>query len=356
MGVWDDVLRENESLFRDSVALSYDYIPKLVPFRELEQKRVAACIKPLFSRTSGRNILVYGLPGVGKTVAIRHVLEEIEDHTEDIVPLYINCWKKNTSYKILLEICDLIGYKLTHNKNTQDLFGIIKERLNKYSVVFCFDEVDKLEDTDFLYFILEDIYRASIVLITNYKSWLAALDERIKSRLTPELLEFRPYNDHEVAEILKQRLQYAFVPGVWPDDAFALVVRHTTDYEDVRAGLYLLKETTILAEEAGAKKVTRDHVDKAVAKMQEFTIKQTQELEDDARFILALVKENSGKRIGDVFAQYQEKGGMRSYKSFQRKIQSLADAQFIDVEKVTDAKGNTTILMHKDSTKKLTDF
>ena len=350
------MLRDNESVFVDPIALSYDYLPKLVPFRETEQKRVAACIKPLFSRTSGRNILVYGLPGVGKTVAVRHVLNEIEEHTEEILPLYINCWKKNTSYKILLEICGLAGYKFVHNKTTQDLFSVLKEKLNKSSVVFCFDEVDKLEDTDFLYFILEDIYRASIILITNYKNWLAALDERIKSRLTPELLEFRPYADHEIHEVLKQRLQYAFVSGVWQDDAFLLAVQRTTECEDVRAGLYLLKEAGLCAEEASSKKITLEHVQKAAAKMQEFTIKQTQELEDDAKFILSVVKDNSGKRIGEVFAQYQEKGGMRTYKSFQRKIQALAEAGFVDTEKVTGAGGNTTIVKQKENTKKLTEF
>lgn len=356
MGVWNDMLRDNESVFVDPVVLSYDYLPKLVPFRETEQKKVASCIKPLFSRTTGRNVLVYGLPGIGKTVAVRHVLNEIEEHTDEILPLYINCWKKNTSYKILLEICSLVGYKFTHNKTTQDLFSVIKEKLNKSSVVFCFDEVDKLDDTDFLYFILEDIYRASIVLITNYKNWLAALDERIKSRLTPELLEFQPYTDHEVSEILKQRLQYAFVAGVWQDDAFALSVEKTTEYEDVRAGLYLLKEAGLCAEEASSKKVTLEHVQKAVAKMQEFTRKQTQELEDDAKFILSLVKEHSGERIGELFIAYQQKGGLRVYKSFQRKIQALADASFLDTEKVTDANGNTTLVRMKGTTKKLTEF
>ena len=356
MSVWNDILKDNESVFQDPVALSYDYLPKLVPFRENEQKKVAACVKPLFSRTPGRNMLVYGLPGVGKTVAIRHVLNEIEEHTDEIISLYINCWKKNTSYKILIEICELIGYKFTHNKTTQDLFKIIKEKLNKYSVVFCFDEVDKLEDTDFLYFILEDIYRASIVLITNYKNWLAALDERIKSRLTPELMEFRPYNDFEIKGILENRLQFAFVPNVWQDDAFSMVVQKTAEYEDVRAGLYLLKESGICAEEMSSKKIMLEHANKAFTKMQEFTVKQTQELEDDAKFILNLVKENSGKRIGDLFTSYQEKGGLRVYKSFQRKIQSLSEAGFIEVEKVTGTGGNTTLIKSKDGVKKLTDF
>ena len=356
MGIWNDILGDNESLFLDPIALSYDYIPKLVPFREKEQKQVAACIKPLFSKMGGRNVLVYGLPGVGKTVAVRHVLSEIEEHTDDIISLYVNCWKKNTSYKILIEICTLIGYKFTHNKTTQEIFNVIKDRLNKKSVAFCFDEVDKLEDTDFLYFILEDIYRASLVLITNYKNWLAALDERIRSRLTPELLEFKSYNAAEVHAILKQRLQYAFVSNVWEENAFSLAVKQTAETEDIRAGLYLLKEAGSCAEDASSKKIRVEHVEKAIAKLQEFTVKQTKELEDDEKFILGVVKEHSGKRIGELFSLYQEKGGLRVYKSFQRKIQALAEAGFIEAEKVTGAGGNTTLVKIKDVTKRLTEY
>ena len=37
------------------------------------------------------------------------------------------------------------------------------------NAVFVFDEIDKLEDYDFLYTILEDIYRKAIFLITSLR-------------------------------------------------------------------------------------------------------------------------------------------------------------------------------------------
>ena len=190
MGVFDSMLKDNESLFMDPIALDYDFMPKIVPYREKEQQQIAICIKPLFSNRNGKNILIHGPPGIGKTVDVIHVIKELEEKTDDIIPIYINTWQKNTTYKIVIELCDQLSYKFTHNKKTEELFSIVQKDLNKKSVVICFDEIDKVEDLDFLYMLLEQIYRKTINMITNYKSWALEMDERIKSRLALEFLEF----------------------------------------------------------------------------------------------------------------------------------------------------------------------
>ena len=220
MGAFNGMLKGGESLVKNELALDYSYIPKLIPYREGQMRTIAAAIKPLFQKRNGRNMFIYGLPGVGKTVAVKHILKEIEEESEDVTPFYINCWQKNTAFKILTEMCDVVGYKLVQNKRTEELFDIVKQYVNKSerSAVFVFDEVDKIEDFDFIYSVLEDVFRKSVVLITNYKEFIAELDERIKSRLTAEMLEFQPYNLSETSGVLKQRMDYAFVQGVWEDD------------------------------------------------------------------------------------------------------------------------------------------
>ncbi|MBI2147265.1 AAA family ATPase [Candidatus Woesearchaeota archaeon] len=357
MGLFKDVLGNQESVFRDHIPLDYDYIPKLVPYREQQQRQIAACIKPLLTKRNGRNVFVHGPPGVGKTVAVKHLLKELEEETEEIVPLYINCWQKNSMYKIVLEICDLLDYRFTHNKKTDELFKIIKDILNKKAVVIVLDEADKLEDEDLIYNVLEEIYRRTVILITNYKDWMANLDNRIKSRLTAEVVEFSHYTKEETHGVLSERMKYAFYPDAWDEDAFALAADKAHELKDIRLGLYLLREAGNAAEDKASKRITKDHVNVGISKLEEFSIKEKEALEDETKFILTVVKNNTGKKIGDIFKAYQTEGGNSGYKTFQRKIAKLSDNKFVSVKKISGgADGNTTLITYNGSVTQLSDF
>ena len=353
MGLFEGMLGAGESLFKNEDALDTEFVPKLLPYRENQQKHIATCIKPLLQDRNGRNLFIYGAPGVGKTAAMRWVFRDLEDTTEAVVPIYINCWQKNTTYKIIVEICEQLGYRFTQNKNTEELFKVLQGILATKSIVFAFDEIDKTEDFDFLYSILNDIYKRSVFLITNYKEWLDQLEDRIKSRLLPEAIEFAQYNRTETAEILKHRIGYAFVPGVWDNKAFEMVVDKAAELKDIRAGLYLLREAGRAAEDNSSKKILPEHAEKAIEKLSDFKIKNSAELEDDSRLVLSVVKENSGQKIGDLYNIYKEKNGMGSYKTFQRRIDKLNESGFITANKVCGKEGNTTIVSYS---KKLTEF
>ena len=356
MSMFGDMLKDSESIFLDDIPLNYDFLPKIITGRESEQNKIKACIKPLVVNRNGKNILLHGSPGIGKTVVVKHMFKILEEETEDIIPIYINTWQKNTTYKIIIEICELLDYKFTHNKKTEELFDIIQKDLNKKSVVFCFDEIDKVEDLDFLYMILEKIYRKSIILITNYKSWAINLDERIKSRLNLEQLEFQKYSAVVLKQILLERLQYAFVPNVWEDSALNLAVKKTTEMGDVRTGLYILKESGNNAEDRASKKIQIEDVENAIQGVSQIKIKKTTELKDDEQVILDLVKQNSGKKIGDLFSIYKEEGGEGVYKTFQRKIEFLSKNKFISTKKQMGGIDGTTTLVNYERETKLNEY
>jgi cell division control protein 6 len=357
MALFKDMLSSEESLFKNELALDYSFLPKLLLHREQQQRYVATIIKPLLNEKNGKNLFIYGAPGIGKTAAMRFVLNELEEETEEVTPIYINCWQKNTTFKIVANICEQLGYRLTHNKRTEELFAVVKNILNKKAAVFAFDEVDKLEEIDFLYDILEEIYKKSILLVTNNKEWLDDLDERVKSRLLPETLEFKPYNLAETKDVLKQRLGYAFVHGVWNDDAFELIVNKTASAQDIRLGLHLMRESGNIAEDKSLRKITLEHAQNAITKIDQFTIKRSSDLTEDEHDILNMIKKNSEKKIGDLYLTYKDQGGSLVYKSFQRKIEKLEKNKFISVKKISGgADGNTSIVKYATETKKLTEF
>ena len=357
MALFKDILHSDESLFKNELALDYSFLPKILPHREQQQRCIATIIKPLLNEKNGKNLFIYGAPGIGKTVAMRFVLNELEEETDEVVPIYINCWQKNTTFKIVAEMCEQLGYRLTHNKRTEELFAVVKNILNKKAAVFAFDEVDKLEEIDFLYGILEEIYKKSILLVTNDREWLDNLDDRVKSRLLPETLEFKPYNLEETKDVLKQRVQYAFVPSVCDDNAFELIVKKTSEAQDIRLGLHLMRESGNIAEDKSSRKIASDHVNEAISKINQFTIKKSTDLTEDEHNILDIIKNNSEKKIGDLYTLYKEQGGPLVYKSFQRKIEKLEKNKFITVKKTLGgADGNTSIVKYATETKKLTEF
>lgn len=334
MALFESMLKNDESLFLNPEVLDFDYQPKLVPFRESQQAFIASCIKPLFQKRNGKNIFIFGSSGVGKTVSCRNVLKELEDQTEEIIPVYINVWKANTAHKIILEICSQLNYKFTQDRSTEELIKIITGMLNKKSLVIELDEIDKLkkDEQSILYHLLEDVYRKVIILITNNKDWLSTLDSRIRSRLLPEMMEFRPYTKEQIFEILKQRARYAFVENTFPDALIRKISEKTCDLQDVRAGLYLMKESAEIAESKSSKKVAEEYLGKAIEKLQEFKRIPPNNLDPDANILLEIIKSHSGSSTKDVHNFYNHSQKEVSYKTMKRKLDSLKKAGLIDIK------------------------
>ena len=344
------MLKDSESLFLNEMELDFDYVPRVIKYRESQQQHMVTCIKPLFQDRNGTHLMITGKPGIGKTVAVKKVFEELEQETQNIMPIYINCWKKDTFYKIILHICEKIGYKWVHNKKSDELFKEACKLLNKKRVAFCFDEVDKLEDQNILYHILEEVYKKTIFFITNEKNWLVKLDQRIRSRMIPEVLEFEPYNYDETKGILEQRKETAFVQNIWSEEAFEKIVEKTAELEDIRVGLFLLKETGNAAEDKSMKKIGLEHADTAMKKIDSFNIRKG--LGEEEQFLLDLIKEKPGS-LTQLYEDYKKKYD-KSYRTLQRKVKDLEEAGLVTVEEDKAKPGNTSSVSVVG--KKLTEF
>lgn len=350
MSFFNNILKSEETLFKNEDSLDPEWIPKILPHREKQQFQVVNCIKPLLQGRNGRNVLIYGGPGIGKTAAVKWVLRDLEENNDDVFPIYINCWQKNTSYKILCEICNQVNFVFTQNKKTEELFEAVKNIINKKSAVFVFDEIDKLEDVNFIYSLINDIYKKSIILITNYKDWYFTVEDRIKSRLLPESIEFTHYNKKETKDILKTRIDYAFFPNVWSEESIELVTDKSYQKKDIRVGLKLLREAGLEAEEQSSKKILLKHVEKVIKKI---NLEEPSILDQNDKILLRVLKKNNDERIGELFKKYLESGGKGTYKSFQRKIDKLEKGKFIKTKKIIGGrKGTTTIIEYK----KLTEY
>jgi len=64
MGLFNNMLSNDESLFINSIALDLDFQPKLVPYRENHQGYIAQCIKPLLQQRNGKNLIAMHLSNI----------------------------------------------------------------------------------------------------------------------------------------------------------------------------------------------------------------------------------------------------------------------------------------------------
>lgn len=349
MSYFKESAGEGENLFKNEDALDPEFVPKLLPYRDFQQKRIAACIKPLLEKRDGRNAFVYGAPGIGKTAALKWVLRELEEEYEDVLQIYINCWQKNTTYKILLDICEQLGYAFTQNKNSEQLFEVIKGILNKKQSVLVFDEIDRAEDQAFLYSILNEIYKTSIIMITNVPEWIETIDHRIQSRILAERIEFKKYSQQEIKEILQQRTEYAFLPETWQHEALEEASKIAYEQGDIRTGMFIMREAGRYAEEDGQQKITPEHITKAKALLSKKNFDNGLNIEE--KEILSAVKEDVSIKIGDLHKKLGEK---INYKTLQRRIEKLSRGGYIRTETIKGGQEGSTTLINYE--KKLSEF
>lgn len=334
----EDFLKFEETIFKESMVLDYDYLPHVLKFRENQQQYIGTIIKPLFAGRIGSNLIITGKPGIGKTAACKHVLREMEQFSDKIYGIYVNCWKHDTVYKVLVDICEQLGYKWIQNKKTNELMEEIAKIINKRSAVIILDEVDKLKEEQVIYQLVEDIFKKCIILITNDKEYLSTLDQRTRSRLIPELIEFEPYSLKETLDILEERKKFAFYPEVLDTKILEPIVQKTFDEKDIRIGLFLLKESGNAAENRSSKKINIEDVQKAITKISAFQ-QSKRTLDDEEKELLNIIKENNGQLSSKIYQIYFEQFN-KSDRTFRRKVSSLKENNFIEIKEIKDSNGN----------------
>ncbi len=336
MSLFDETLMNDETLFKDDTVLDFDFLPSKILYREDLINNIVLGIKPLFFNQKPNNFFIFGVPGIGKTASVRFVLKELEEKTDNIKPLFINCWRNTTKHSIFVEIARQINLPFPDKGiSTETIIQTVFTKLkNKKGVVIVFDEIDKSSNQDFLYEFIENLGRkVSVILITNNKEFILSIDDRIKSRLCLETIEFKPYSFDEVTGILKERVKYAFKPSVVEEEVIKLISEQAFNKKDVRLGLFLLLKSGKIAERDASKKVLEKHYEKAINLLAEFRIKiSNKELTKTQEKIFQLIKQNPGNITGFYYNAFLKDGGGLTPRAFRNQLQTLEKEYLIKFE------------------------
>ncbi|MFH8119674.1 MAG: AAA family ATPase [Candidatus Aenigmatarchaeota archaeon] len=226
------------------------FVPTRLLQRDGQKDEIVRCLSPALKKKRITNIYLWGPSGTGKTVLIKHILENYFKECS----AYVNCFRFRTTRDILREILFQFSVMTKETDSIADMFKKLEE-IAKRKIIICSDEVDQIRDTDKdeVLYNLSDI-GCGLILISNYPiHHLWNLDQRTRDRLALVDIEFPRYLPDELFDIGKDRRQFAFVPGTLPDVMIRIAAQKADG--DARILLLTLKNAGRIAEEREAKKV-----------------------------------------------------------------------------------------------------
>jgi cell division control protein 6 len=314
--------KRGRALFQDRDALSTEFIPASLPFREAQITSVAQVLAPALLGSKPSNLLLYGKTGTGKTAVARLVIGKLQrqDETKQISTFYVNC-RLGTEYMTLAKIADALSPdKRNKIPETGLSLAAVVDRIfetiskNAIHLVLIFDEIDYLVNTndDTLYKFTRSGESTApgfitIVGISNDLRFKEALDARVLSSLGEEELVFPPYTTEELRLILTERTKIAFKPGVVPEAVVNLCAAlAAAEHGDARRAIDLLRVAGDVAERDGRQRVDEESLRKASEKIERDAVEVAlNSLPLQAKIIImAASKFPGGTSTGEVYLTY----------------------------------------------------
>ena len=271
------------SLVKNRQALTIDYVPEKLPFRDEETKALAQVLSTIFKGARPSNLLLFGKPGTGKTAAARSVVDRLAKKASelktDVTVLFVNAKiAGGSAYKVIFEIAEELGINKEQEKQvhftglsmgeaTDRVLNFIQKK--KLNLVLVIDEIDSLVDRsgdDILYNFTRANQRMNggfitLIGISNSLTFKDKLDPRVRSSLSEEEIVFNPYTVEQLRQILQERAKLSFNEGAISEAAVNLCAAIAgREHGDARKAIELLRVAAELAERDGTTKVDEKHV------------------------------------------------------------------------------------------------
>lgn len=325
MNIFERIISSSR-IFRNRDVLRHTYTPDELPHRDEQINALATILAPALRYETPSNVLIYGKTGTGKTATVKFVARQLEEMSSKLdvrcLVHYMNCELIDTQYRVFASIANALGRNIPMTGLPTDyVYEEMKKALDsrRQVVIIVLDEIDKLvrKGDEALYSLTRinsELINAkvSIIGISNDLKFKSFLDPRVLSSLSEEEIVFPPYNAEQLRDILEQRAKLAFYEGVLDEDVIpycsALAAQ---EHGDARKALDLLRTSGEIAEREGENRVTKEHVKKAVKKIESDQIAETvRTLPTHSKVLLfgMIILTESGYRkftTGEVYAIYK---------------------------------------------------
>ena len=329
-------------LFLKREALSFNYVPNKLLFRENQINLIAESLSPILRGSKPSNLILYGQTGTGKTATAKNVINALRnasDKTSYKIKLcYINARITGTEYRLLYELGRelKVNIPFTGLSIAEASSRIIDEiRDKKLFSILILDEIDflvKQHGDKILYEFTRVGERLStgslsIVGISNDLRFKELLDPRVISSLSEEEVVFTPYSSTELKSILEERTSIALYPDSVSTGAISLCAGLAgSEHGDARRAVDLLRISGEIAERENSLKIEENHVRTALKRIEQDRVNDSlTSLPIHAKLVLlSILFTSNNKSTGEIYNEYStltNKCGMETLT--QRRISTL---------------------------------
>lgn len=267
------------SVFRDPAPLFPDYIPPSLVHRDDEFRWLAKVFRSLLVSRTSQRALVVGEIGVGKTVLAYKFGMELEGLAREekiqLDYLHLNCRKDKSVYAVYAKLVQHYNPRWPyHGLGPEKLLDMVLSYLEAHDryLLLALDELDyfvSLNGPDLLYALTRSAEekgmknRISLVGIARDKRFLDRLDAPTRSTFMHNVLELHGYTAQQLVDIMNQRIDEAFRPGVVEPGTVELIADIAARWGNARLALELLWRAGLLADGEGSPYVTPEHAREA---------------------------------------------------------------------------------------------
>lgn len=343
-------------ILKDERFLYPDYVPEKLPFRDEEIEELVFALKPLSNGKKPTHLFIYGPPGTGKTVSLKFVLKELEEFSDRVKGVYINCFEYSSRHAILAKLTNTFGYPVPQRGiSTEEIFDrfIAVLRTKKITPLIIFDESEQLltEDSKKLLYDLSRLaeqfkINIGLAFISNDNFFLSKLDDRIRSSLQASSISFEKYTHVELKEILNERAKFAFYPNALSDSVIGLCAAHASKNNgDARVAIDVLLKSARIAERANSKKIEVLHVRKSFMQEKVVKIELTSNLSEKEKLILDYLTKHNGVDSGEIYFALKKDFAERTLR---QAINDLEEKKLIRLEKTQKGKSGFSRVIFKN--------
>jgi|Deesub1362B_J571_1020462.scaffolds.fasta_scaffold06510_4 cell division control protein 6 len=335
------------AIFRDLSVFDPDFIPDVVRFRDMQITELKSCLQPALQGHSPLNVLCTGPPATGKTLTIRLVTENLEQVA------YVRCLKYRDPFLVYSKIHqDLLEVEPpSGGKSRAAIINKVWRSLDA-PVVIVLDDLNFLKPkyaSEVLYEILkapeEWGVKVGIVAASTDRMYPMYLDPFASSLFHYLEVQYPPYTEDEIREILRWRVEHGFEDGAMSEEAFKRVVEVTCRSGDLRYGIYLLRAAGIVSGRDG--KITTEHVERANLGDTTFYLgKLVAALNSDERSVLRMIYSLDSITTGELFEIVHDEVKM-SYRRFYDILEKLERLRLVDVVMTRKGRGWTRTIVRR---------